>query len=497
MATTPLTRDQILSQLNALQPSKSPLSLPERGKGYDAASHNLMPKVRGSKPYRSKLKQAAKDLYDLLRKDTDVLDSVGKPVVVNDKPRAVLTSFTPKNRDANLLALEHILHSLSYIASHLSKQLRYIGIPLNQEGYNVTGAYGHLSFPAVQRVVYALHLFQLGSKPFLQIVPGTYDRTKGTGQVTRMEASRPALDWFTQTGLILPDHPNTPDQIYDPVPVHLRLKPFDQKTSKPGEPLYRPLQGTEMIQPVSLALLKKAKLSLPLPNYAFYVDHWSWSEKRSKLMAVRKADLYRSFSGEDGRGGRIYGHWVQMLPAEARQYLTFRNQPSVELDYSSMQLALLYHLHGIPMPEGELYEIPGTRWSREACKAVLRISVGSSSKMQTVKSLANELLDMRLKANRASELYEAFWTHHAAVRPHGIGSDAPWEALQALEAKIALKVLCYLAQQNIPAVPIHDSFLVPAKYEAECYEAMQNGFADYAPGITVMIKSTSGKSQVS
>jgi hypothetical protein len=425
------------------------------------------------------------------------INSAGKPVVVNGKPRAVLTNFTPKNRDANLLALEHILHSLSYIASHLSKQLRYIGIPLNQDGYAKTSAYAHLSFTAVQRVVYALHLFQLDAKPFVDIIPGTYDRTKQMGQVTRIEASRPALDWFTQKGRILPDHPNTPEQIYDPEPVHLRLKPLVQKEAKRGDPLYRPLLGTEMVLPISLALLKKAKLSLPLPHYALYERHWDWGQKRSKLMAVRKADLYRSFSGEDGRGGRIYGHWVQMLPSEARQYLTFRNQPSVELDYSSMQLALLYHLHGIPMPEGELYDIPCTRWSREACKAVLRISVGSSSKMQTVKSIANELPAMRLKASRAEELYEAFWTHHAAVRPHGIGSDAPWEALQALEAKIALKVLCYLAQLNIPAIPIHVSFIVPAKYETECYIAMKRGFEDYAPGISVMIKSTGGKSQVS
>jgi len=494
MAMPPLTRDQILSQLNALQGSKSPLSLPGRGKGYDLASQNLMPSVKGSKPYRLKLKQAAKDLYDLIRKDADVQARVGKPVVVNDKPRAVLTSFTPKNREANLQALEHIIHSLSYIASHLSKQLRYIGIPLNQDGYGKTSAYAHLSFPAVQRMVYALHVFQLKNRPFLAIFPGTYDRTKGMGQVTRVEASRPALDWFTQKGLILPDHPNTADQIYDPVPVHLRLKPFGQKASKPGDPMYRPMQGTEMVLPVSLALLKNAKLSLPLPDYAFYERQWDWKNKRSKLIVVRKADLYRSFSGQDGRGGRIYGHWVQMLPADARKHLTFRNQPSVELDYSSMQLALLYHLHGIPLPQGELYELPETRWSREACKAVLRISVGSSSKTQTVRSLANELLARRSKAARAEELYEAFWTHHAAVRPHVAGSDAPWEKLQALEAKIALKVLCYLAQQNIPAVPIHDSFIVPAKYETECHTAMRKGFADYAPGITVMIKSTSGKS---
>ena len=146
------------------------------------------------------------------------------------------------------------------------------------------------------------------------------------------------------------------------------------------------------------------------------------------------------------------------------------------------------------MPEGELYKIPGTHWPREACKAVLRISVGSFSRVEAVKALAKELLAMRLKADRAGELYDVFWEQHDAVRPHTDGSSPAWVKLQSLDAQIALKVLCYLAEQDIPAVPIHDSFIVPAKYEAECREAMKKGFADYAPGISVMIKSTADTS---
>lgn len=479
------------------------MTLPERGKGYDLASRLLMPAILGSRPYRTKLTQASEELYHLLRRDAVVKANTGKPVMVKDKPRAILTGFSPRNREADLAILQHLLHSLSHIASHLSEGLTLIGIPLNQEGYKNTEAYGHLSLPAAQRAVYALHLFQLEDEPFLNIIPGTYDRTKGTGQVTRVKASRPALDWLIQNGLIFPGHPYYPDQIYSDEPVHLKLKPWkptktkpkktkDQKlkSSQPGQPLGRPLQGTEMVLPISLQLLKKAKLSLPLPSYAFYEGHWDWSNKKSKLITKRNVALYRSFSGEDGRGGRIYGHWVQMLPSEARQHVTFHNQPSVELDYSSMQLALLYHLHNVPMPEGELYKIPGTPWPREACKAVLRISVGNSTRTKTVISLANELKAMRLKASRAEELYNAFWTRHAAVRPHGDDASPSWIKLQALDAQIALKVLCYLAELNIPAVPVHDSFVIPAKYEAQCKKAMQKSFADYAPGIPVMIKST-------
>ncbi len=481
------------------------ITLPQRNKGYDLASHSLLAEIRGSRSYRSNLQKAAVELYNHLRKDAKVKAQVGRHVVVNDKPRATLTGFSPTNRNANLAVLEHLLHSLSYIASHLSEKLTLIGMPLSQEGYTIAGAYGHLSFPAAQRIIYGLHIFHVEDEPFLAIIPGTYDRAKGTGQVTRVKASRPALDWLTQKGLIFPNHPYYPEQKYD-LSFHLQIKVTEVK-EVPAEELEaqkapkaevietkrildRPLHGTERILPTSLQLLKKAKLSLPLPDYAFYERHWDWANKRSKLMERRNARLYRGFSEEDGRGGRIYGHWVQMLPSEARQHLTFNRQPSVELDYSSMQLALLYHLHGQPMPKGELYEIPGSYWPREACKAVLRISVGSYSKVQAVKSLAKELLGMRLNAEKAELLYDAFWDRHDGVRPHSTGSTPAWIRLQALDAQIALQVLCYLAEQEIPAVPIHDSFVVPAKYEAQCQEAMQKSFADYAPGISVMIKST-------
>ncbi|MFG6573899.1 hypothetical protein ACGYLO_20255 [Sulfitobacter sp. 1A13353] len=475
-------------------------TLPERGKGYDLASRPLLHEIDGSRSYQLDLQKASVDLYDRLRTNPDVKANIGKPVIVDDKQRTALPAFPSGSRTVNLGMMEHLLHSLSYFASHLSERVKYIGVPLNQKSYRRSGRYSHLGLRAAQRVVYGLHILKLEEEPFLEIVPGTFDRTQGQGQVTRVRASKPALDWLIQKGLIFPNHPFYPKQKYD-FAYHLQIKrkvPRPRKAKQVKRPkdatekeiLHRPLHGTERILPTSLKLLKKARLSLPLPDYAFYENHWDWKERRSKLVGKRNARLFRSFSGKDGRGGRIYGHWVQLLPSEARKHLTFNRQPSVELDYSSMQLALLYHLHNTPMPEGELYEIPGTYWPREACKAVLRISVGSFSKIETVEALAKELLSMRLRAGKAGELYEAFWDRHDAVRPHTDGSSPAWVELQALDAQIALKVLCYLAEQEIPAVPIHDSFIVPAKYEAECREAMEKGFADYAPGISVAIKST-------
>lgn len=95
--------------------------------------------------------------------------------------------------------------------------------------------------------------------------------------------------------------------------------------------------------------------------------------------------LYRSFRFEDGKAGRLYGHFVQRLPGDARKYLRIDNQSVVELDYSAMQLVMLYAANDLPVPEGDLYKMVGG--DRDIMKTVLTRSVGNATKEATVQSL--------------------------------------------------------------------------------------------------------------
>jgi hypothetical protein len=85
------------------------------------------------------------------------------------------------------------------------------------------------------------------------------------------------------------------------------------------------------------------------------------------------------FNGEDGKAGRLYGHFVQQLPADVRLCLRINQQPVLEADYRSMQLALLYAEAGLPIPDGDPYDIDGM--DRDLAKTVLTRSVGCATKV--------------------------------------------------------------------------------------------------------------------
>ncbi|WP_291728786.1 hypothetical protein [Leisingera sp. F5] len=114
------------------------------------------------------------------------------------------------------------------------------------------------------------------------------------------------------------------------------------------------------------------------------------------------------FSEDDGRAGRLYGHWVQRLPKEYRRQLTINGKPTAELDYGGMQMALLYARQGKPMPDTEdLYAVPG--FHRDDMKSVLTRSVGTSTRAEALGALRKLLLNEgRYREGRELELYEAF-----------------------------------------------------------------------------------------
>lgn len=253
--------------------------------------------------------------------------------------------------------------------------------------------------------------------------------------------------------------------------------------------MLRPLQGEEMILPAINEKLSALKIACPLPDYRAYERLYDFKEGRPKSRLSGSKQLYRAFSGEDGRGGRLYGPWVQGVPSELRRYLTINGRPTVELDYGSMQLVLLYAIHGLSVPTGDLYEIPGQL--RDIMKMVLTVSVGAKTKSSALDALRNKLQDDNTISHRAGDAeryYSTFWHHHRAVYPHGGKSNQVWAELQYADSQIALRVLRYLLEQGIPAIPIHDSFIVQEQHELQLQQAMRQAFQDFWPGTPIQIK---------
>lgn len=95
----------------------------------------------------------------------------------------------------------------------------------------------------------------------------------------------------------------------------------------------------------------------------------------------------------------------------------------------------------------------------------------------------------RHSQGREAELYDAFWGFHEGLSPHQHGNEAVWAELQALDSRLALRVLGRLLEQGVTAIPIHDSFLVEERYADLTAEVMKQEFSAMFPGAKVVVKS--------
>lgn len=141
------------------------------------------------------------------------------------------------------------------------------------------------------------------------------------------------------------------------------------------------------------------------------------------------------------------------------------------------------------MPDTEdLYAVPGYR--REDMKAVLVRSVGTRNRSATVAALREMLQEEgRHSQGREAELYDAFWGFHEGLSPHQHSNEAVWAELQALDSRLALRVLGRLLEQGVTAIPIHDSFVVEERYADLTGEVMKQEFAAMFPCTRVVVRA--------
>lgn len=174
----------------------------------------------------------------------------------------------------------------------------------------------------------------------------------------------------------------------------------------------------------------------------------------------------RIFKKDFGSGGRFYGGFWENMPREDRLKLMLEGGAVVELDYANLHPRIAYAMKGIAIA-GDLYSIDGC--SRSEVKKAFQVLFNCESRkhaINTVRSLGIKNVEQLLtKIEEAHEQIKASFYNP----PFGM-------VLQNTDAWIAERVLKKMAEQGIPCLPIHDSFIVGRKYEAELHEAMDSAF---------------------
>ncbi len=194
------------------------------------------------------------------------------------------------------------------------------------------------------------------------------------------------------------------------------------------------------------------------------------------------------------QGGRFYGGWWEHIPSALRLQIIINNLKVVEFDYSGVHIHLLYAKNGLDYSKlcKDAYQLPEyaeTPEMRKLFKELLLAALNASPK----KNKRGRLMSgeerarsaLQRKINRKPDDYpedlpdlkEAmhdFSEYHHDIKHHfytGVGLK-----LMYTDSLIAEDVLRTMMDNNIPVLPVHDSFVCPKLHENELYEAMKAAY---------------------
>jgi len=226
------------------------------------------------------------------------------------------------------------------------------------------------------------------------------------------------------------------------------------------------------------------RLVLTAEEEAAWVRRWNGEREGEGCRLHRpeliQTDLYRQFNnGSFGLGGRLYGGWWINTPKGLRRKITINGQPTVELDFSGCAIRMLYHERDIdyrddPYRLGDIaaHEVkaglPAGHF-REGIKAITQALINDRKGKEPEKIQLPGGLSFRPHFTRR-EIRQMIEAKHARIAD-AFGTGAGLR-LQRTDSDLALAIIAELMNQNVAALPIHDSFLVSSTHRFIASDAM-------------------------
>jgi hypothetical protein len=171
-------------------------------------------------------------------------------------------------------------------------------------------------------------------------------------------------------------------------------------------------------------------------------------------------------------------------------HITINGFPTWEVDYSGLHINMLYALEKQPLPKVDVYRLPSfsnTKIFRNFVKRMLLVMVNASSRSIVRQVLHEEVykkksleLPKDIKSTRGVDIFpvmDAFEREHAPIRKYFCTGEGV--NLQYHDSVIAEAILVFFAKNNIPCLPVHDSFVVDFRYREMLEWAMQEAFLKY------------------
>ena len=186
----------------------------------------------------------------------------------------------------------------------------------------------------------------------------------------------------------------------------------------------------------------------------------------------------------------------QGLDHEGRADITINEDPVIEWDFSGLHPYLLYVKEGIQFEVDPYTIIDDRPEARKFLKRVLIFMLNSKDEI-TAERAANNWLHknyqerIKLKSigiTKARPFIDAFKQAHKEISHYFFMGKETGLRIMNLDATIALDVINTFADQNIPILAIHDSFIVQEKYKDYLFTIMEKAYAKNTGGYQILIK---------
>lgn len=297
------------------------------------------------------------------------------------------------------------------------------------------------------------------------------EMTLGYNNKEQKEKSRNTRIWLTDK--LLQHFPIKREHIHWQ-PVNLvELREFKSKKKKS----YRKTKLTERIRSI---LQKTNKVNTNADILLFDND-------KSYRLSPFLTAIYK---GDFEHYGRLhvtgYRHNYQAFSEAKRAELLINDEQVIELDFKALHPYLLYASEGIQYI-GDPYAVVDSRpLVRSYLKKILLCMLNSENVKQaeaaanrifyeprTAKEKRTKELLNKMNIYHARPLMHEFENHHKAIAHYFYSGKKIGLKIMNTDSKIAIDVLEYFSNKDIPILPIHDSFIIQANFKDELQNIMK------------------------
>lgn len=227
-----------------------------------------------------------------------------------------------------------------------------------------------------------------------------------------------------------------------------------------------------------------------------YTYTWDSEEKitvrNGKLGYQRFIPLLSSvYSGGWDKGGRLYARSVfgmvdyQQLSKERRATIRINGEDTVEVDYSCLHLSLMYAKCGLQLNK-DAYA-----WckDRTLAKKITIICLNNKTYAGAINACKRWLSDngYDISMCKTSGYICDMLRYHSEIRDSFFKTKYDALAMQNDDSNIMINVLKACHRRNIPALPVHDSIIVPATRHESAIRIMKEQYKAYT-GFEIEVK---------